>query len=488
MKIATKTRNNILKIFALIFCIALFLTGCTTLSDIKDNSGNNIYFADIEYFQGQIAVVGDYLFYGNSYTASDGDDFDYASASSTGYLNRLNLSTFKYDLTEDEDGYVDPSPVGIERVDGEDRLVGFQNQYMFALGHYLYFTTPNTHQNSALENDYTQVSLCRIRFNGEEFEELDGTASTFRYDENTILTAQKGSDGNYYIIVYAPVSDESDTTYNLYSIKIGDSLGDVTTLAEDVTSVAMCDENSTIKEIIYTTDSDDEYYETTEVKAVDFASGEERNLGDEVYGSETILQDRIGDIVIYSYSSSEIPQAIFYKDLTNSDNNFNGGNEFYVTSGVSMVERVGSGYMFISDTSNSVMYKPTLGLTSSADENYVDPTPIKVLGSSEYNDILFVDGDYIYYSNDTTINRVSVSANGVGEKETLVTMTSLISGQCGYDGSYIYFYAQLENTTSDDSESDDETEDTTTSDTNYYLYRVDKNSTVPQLLSKVNKN
>ena len=50
MKIATKTRNNILKIFALIFCIALFLTGCTTLSDIKDNSGNNIYFADIEYF------------------------------------------------------------------------------------------------------------------------------------------------------------------------------------------------------------------------------------------------------------------------------------------------------------------------------------------------------------------------------------------------------------------------------------------------------
>lgn len=482
MKITTKTRSNLIKIFALIFCLALFLTGCATVSDVKDKNGNNIYFDDIAYFQGQIAIIGDYLYYGNGYTASDGDAFNYNTAANTGYLNRLSLSNITYDNSEDEDGYVNPSPIGTEKVNG-DKLIGFQNQYMFALGEYLYFTSASTHSTSTLENDYTQVSLFRIKFNGDSLEELDGVHSTFRYDENTLLTAQKGSDGNYYIIVYAPIDDDDDgESYNLYSIRIGNSVGSVVKLAENVTSVAVCDENSTIREIIYTVDNENEYYDTTAVKSVDFATGEVKDYGGgmEVHGSTTTLEGRIGDIVIYSYSSSTIPQSIFYKDLTKGDKNFNGSNEFYVSSGISNLQKVGDGYIFISDTSGSLMYKPTLDLVTSAEENYVDPTPKKVLSSSEFSDILFVDGDYVYYSNSTNIYRVSVK--DIEQKETLVTMTSLISGQCGYDGTYIYFYAQLEDTSNDNSE------DTTTStDTNYYLHRVDKNSGTAQLLSKVER-
>lgn len=485
MKIANKTRVNLLKIFILVFCIALFLTGCATVSDVKDKNGKNIYFDDVVYFQGQIAIIGDYLYYGNSYTASDGETFDYKTAASTGYLSRLNISNLKYSDKEDENGYTNPSPIGTQQVN--DRFVGFQNQFMFALGEYLYFTSVNTHSTGSLENDYTQVSLFRIKFNGDNFSELDGVKSTFRYDENTVLTVQKGSDNKYYIIVYAPISDEEDTSYNLYSIKIGDNVGKVITLAEDVTSVAICDENSTLRNIIYTIDAENEYYPTTAVKSVDFATGEVFDYSDnlEVHGSETILQDRIGDIVIYSYKSSIVPQAIFYKDLINSDNYFNGSNEFYVSSGVSQVEKAGDGYIFLSDTSGSLMYKPTLGSTTSAEENYVDPTPKKILGSDEFSDVLFVDGDYVYYSNDTTISRVSV--RDLSNKKTLVTMSSLISGQCGYDGTYIYFYAQLQETESSDEES--ESEETTSADTNYYLFRVDKTGSEnnTQLLSKVVK-
>lgn len=478
MKVAFNLKKNILKIFILIFCVALFLTGCATVSDVKDKNGNNIYFDEITYFQGQIAIVGDYLYYGNSYTASDAENFDYDSAEETGYLGRLNLSNISYSTKEDEDGYVNPSPIGTEWVNG--RFVGFQNQYMFALGEYLYFTSANAHSTSSGEIDYTQISLFRIKFNGDSFEELNGT-SVFRFDENSILTAQKGSDGNNYIILYVP-ADEDSSSYNLYSIRIGNSIGSVQTLAENITSVAICDKDSMVKNIIFTTESENENYDTTAVKSVDFATGvvSENNL--EVHGSETILQGRIGDVVIYYYQSQDI-RGIFYNDLSKENNNlFNGGKEFYITSSsddtISQINKVDNGYIFISDRNGSLIYKPTLSLV----ENGTNSTPVKILESSEISDILFVNGDYVYYSyeTDNSICRVSVKDK---QKETIVTMSSLISGQCGFDGNYIYYYAQLENNSDESEESDTEI-----TDTNYYLYRVDTTGTgQPQLLSKVEK-
>lgn len=66
-------------------------------------------------------------------------------------------------------------------------------------------------------------------------------------------------------------------------------------------------------------------------------------------------------------------------------------------------------------------------------------------------------------------------------------MTSLISGQCGYDGNYIYFYAQIEQETdgSDSGEGEDGSTETTT-DSKYYMHRVDKEGNV-QLLANADK-
>lgn len=179
-------KKNILKTIALLFCMALCLSGCATVSNITNQDGSKIYYDDVQYFQGQVALIGDYLYYGNGYTASDGDDFNYNDAASTGYLARLYVGeNLQYDLSEDDDGYVDPSPVGVEKVN--DKLTGYQNQYMFALGDYLYFTSANTHKLSNTENDYTRVSIFRVKFNGDGFKEID----TFRYDENSQITVQK---------------------------------------------------------------------------------------------------------------------------------------------------------------------------------------------------------------------------------------------------------------------------------------------------------
>ena len=48
MKIANKTRVNLLKIFILVFCIALFLTGCATVSDVKDKNGKNVIIRTLD--------------------------------------------------------------------------------------------------------------------------------------------------------------------------------------------------------------------------------------------------------------------------------------------------------------------------------------------------------------------------------------------------------------------------------------------------------
>lgn len=454
-------KKNIFKALAILFCMALCLTGCATVSNVTNKDGSKIYYEDIQYFQGQVAVIGDYLYYGNSYTASDGEDFNYNDAAKTGYLARLYIGDrLSYNNEADKDGYVDPSPEGVKKVNS--KLAGYQNQYMFALGDYLYFTSANTHKLSNTENDYTRVSLFRIKFNGDGLKEID----TFRYDEKSQMTVQKGSDDNYYFIIYCPSGED---TYNLYSVKIGDKIGDTTLLAENILSVAFCDEDSAQRNILYTINSERTDRQTTEVKGIDFATKEEKSYGNDtsVVGTTTTMLGRIGDIIFYSYDKVTEEPQIFYKDLSKDDNYFSGSPDrhFYDAGEIKIIDKIWNGYIFISTSSSSVMYKEIGGETK------------KVLTSSDYSDILFVSGDFIYYSNDTSISCISIKDLTVSN---IVTTTSLVSGQCGFDGTYIYYYSQLQNDSSEEGAE-------TTTDSNYYMFRVDLQGN-RELLSKVVKS
>ena len=138
-------KKHILKIVALVFCMALFLTGCATVSDVKVN-GKNVNYKSLQYYQGQVVKVGDYIYYGNGYTSSDSDGFSYNKAAKSGYLARLNV---KNDLSYSKDvkleNQAQTSPKGIEKVN-EEKLIGYQYQDMYALGEYIYFTSANTHK------------------------------------------------------------------------------------------------------------------------------------------------------------------------------------------------------------------------------------------------------------------------------------------------------------------------------------------------------
>lgn len=448
-------KKNVIKGLAVACGLGLCLAGCAPLSNIKDQNGNNINFDTPAYYQGQVARVGDYLFYGNTYADITASDFDYVKAASKGYLTRLNLTDLVFDEDVIDLNYKHSSPEGIEKVNGAT-LAGYANQEMFAFGQYLYFTSANIHKTTSLKNDFTRVSLFRIAFNGDCLQEI----GTYTYDENSSITLQQGSDGNYYFVIVCPSEtettegeEEKETLYDVFSVKAGAAMGGNKKIVSEAKSVVVADEDSTEKTVVYTYDPESENMNCA-VKAVDFASGE-AVVYDGGLTSEVALIARVGDEALYSYAGE-----IYYKNVAAKGTFVPGKSQlFYSASSISDVEKIGDGFVF--KGTSALVYKEDI----SAQAEFI-------AASTEYENLLFADGDYVYLSNASAIIRKNVVTK---ESENLVSGMTIISGECGYDGDNIYFYAQRGKL--------EEVEEEET-DSNYYLYQVDKAGNI-QLLSKV---
>lgn len=438
-----------LKIFSLLFGAALFLTGCATVSDVKIN-GKEAYFKEAQYYQGQVVKVGDYLYYGNGYTASDSEGFSYKTATKSGYLSRLNVSkdlTYKSDVTLANKS--NTTPKGVQQVNDE-KLIGYQYQEMYALGEYIYFTSANTHKTSDMENDYSQVSLFRVKFNGDGLKELVKN-SAFKTGEGSSITLQKGSDGKYYFLIAEPTND---STFTIKTLKVGDKIGELKTIVKKAKTYVLADNKSAVRNIVYTVDSG-KYQTTTAVKSIDFATREETTLDNGEAGSETKLLDRVGDNIFYSYTMDSKTEV--YQISASSNNGYapNDNKFFYARTTISDVYKVGDGFVFKGE-SGGLLYQ-TLDSTS-------DPIPLAT--SEDFTDVLFAEEDYIYISNTTSIKRVSTIDQTL---ETIISYDedTIISGECGYADGYIYYYSKIGELELEDDE-EQETDD------NYYMYRTDK--------------
>ncbi len=445
-------KKKLLTIIALVFCVALVFTGCATVSAVKDTLGNPIYFNEAIYFGGHVAEVGDYIYYGNGYVSTTDSAFNYDKASKVAYLSRIKNSDF-YTFGDDVKNVnmAHTSPKEVEKVNG-DKLVGYENQNMYALGEYLYFTSANVHKTDSMENDYSQISIFRIKFDGSSFSEI----ATFKNDESSEIALTKGSDGEYYFVAVAP----KDDAYAVYSVKVGDNVGKVTTLVEKVVTAVIADEYSTQKNVIYTVDAEKDL-ETTSVKAIDFATTDQIELDGGVAGSTTKLLDRVGDRVFYSYTNPENKVAEVYSKVINEKNtNFSPTEKFYNAKTISDVEKANEGYIFKTE-GGALVYK-----TLSGEEECL-------VKAADYTDRLFVQGDYVYTSTASSISRVSLIDYSV---ESIVSGVTMISGQAGYTEGYVYYYARLGQLELDEGEEEKV-------DENYYLYRADMQGKI-QLIGK----
>ena len=439
-------KKHLLKIISFVFCMALFLTGCATVSDVKIN-GKNANFKDVQYYQGQVVKVGDYIYYGNGYTASDSEGFSYKKAKKSGYLARLNVGTeLSYSSDVEDVNKKHSTPKGVQMVN-DDKLIGYQYQEMYALGEYIYFTSANTHKTSDMENDYSQVSLFRVKYNGDGFKELVKN-SAFKTGEGSAITLQKGSDDNYYFLIAEP-TDES--TFTIKTLKVGNKIGELKTIVKNAKTYVLADNTSAVKNIVFTVDSGKQQT-TTAIKSIDFATGEEKTIDNGEAGSETKLLDRVGDNIFYSYTMDSVTEV--YQISASSNNGYapNSNKYFYSATTISNVHKAGDGFVFKTE-SGALMYHK---LNTTSD-------PVLLAESAEFTDILFTENDYVYLSNSTSIKRISTIDKNL---ETIVEVSDMVSGQCGYADGYIYFYSKL-----GELELDEDEEAST--DDRYYMYRTD---------------
>ena len=460
-------KKKFLSIFALIFCVALIFTGCATVSGVKDSEGKSIYFDEAVHFGGHIAQIGDYVYYGNAYVATTDSGFKYKDASQVAYLTRIkNGETFTFGEDVKDVNKQHTSPNEIEKVNGA-KLVGYENQDMYALGSYLYFTSANVHKTNDMKNDYSQISLFRIKFDGDSLEEI----ATFKSDNQSKIELTKGSDNAYYFVAYAP----SEDGHAIYSVKVGDSIGKVTTLVEEATSVAIADVNSSEKNVIYTVESEKEFSRTS-VMAVDIVSGESTPLDSGVAGSTTKLIDREGDIVFYSYKNPENNvEEVYYKEITPTSTNFSPVNRFYNAKSITNIEKAYNGFIFKTTSSEegdgALVFKT------------LDGTKKLLRSSTEAENVLFADDDYVYISTESSISRISLVDY---QSQTIVSGLTMIAGMGGYADGYVYFYAQLGELEKDDVAEDEEETEEEEKDENYYMYRADMAGNI-QLIGKTAK-
>ncbi|MBQ8845084.1 MAG: hypothetical protein IJ008_03605 [Clostridia bacterium] len=463
--------KKFLKLFCFMFCFALLLTGCATVSNIKNNSKELIYNG------GSVVRVGDYLYFANNIdNASENLDSNkgYKKLAGTANLKRVNLSKLK---AKNENTSVKNS----ETV--QEEFVGYENTNMFVLGNYIYYSTPNLHKDKSNNNHFDYTTIYRCKLNGDNNKEIYTTSAVIsRMD---ILKA----DGDYYIVMV-------DSESNILRMKIGKKVGKVETIAKKVTTYAIAEDNQKNNGYIYYTKdySGTDGLSGSRVYRVNIESGKDKLIYNGVAGGRATtikFTGRQNDVVFYTHTNKSGTEN-YYVDL--SKTNFttsilNKDNLFYASaSEISDVKAITGnklykGYTFVVDS--NLMYK---NVRTNEIEN------ISTALSENYSDfkILFVDECKIFFNSATNnaFYYYDVTTKDVTE---IVKMNSTIYSDAiyGYDGTNLYYYAQIvdedaETTVSAQAEGEgEETEEK--GDQNYYLYTVKINRSANetyQLLGK----
>lgn len=454
-------KKKLAKVFGGIFAFALLLTGCATVSNVKNDS------REILYYGGSAVTVGDYTYFANAYTPYDSNtDFDYNGNAKISYLARINNK----DLSADGKDF---SPSKVEKVN--DKVTGFQNQDMFVLGDYIYFTSMNTHQYGNLEHDYSLVTLFRSKLNGDNLKEL---FTTEYFKDGQFAPVGDVQNGYYWICYTGAYSSEEEYSGQIISIDLNGS-ANAEVIAKEVTSAAFANvrEDGNLDKVIYTTTATTDTSSEYQIYGIDY-SGENKTKYN-CNNTQITLIDKIEDKVFYSLTDD---YKSYYRDIASIQENetfTNSQRIFAYSTGMKNIQRIAKGdahaegYVYLAE-GGSLMYK----LEEKTAEAFNLPQPL--LKSDKFSDVLFVDDERVYLSNDTSISRISVKDIGKDSGlENIVTLTSIQSGKYGYDGTYVYFFGKLE-----DVEVEGQSEDDENSDTNSYMYRVRKSGGEYQLIGK----
>ena len=443
----------------------LALSGCASVGGIK-NADKDILFNG-----GSLASVGGYLYFGNSFSdpSAFSGDGDYKSAAAISYLSRLNTNV---ELSAEGKDF---APKGVQKVVGGP--VEHSKAFTFVLGNYVYYVAPKreesvNQESGKSEHNYSYSTLYRVKLNGDGATKIYTTTA-----EISEIQALK-YENKYYIVLLAGTK--------LVKISLsGDTKA--TTISDNATSVALPktyqkNNLSTSLEwngdIIFTTAREgnenitgsaikkakingETSTLTSTTKAVSFV-GRQKDKAFYTYDGETFMYNvndtlTIGASRLISAAASEI-----YTIATE-----NGDKGFVYKA---------NDRLYLCDL-NGTQVGESFSLK---DENGSDTTSYKILN---------VSGRTIFYLTENGVFRANIEnfvntlSNPTISYMTIVEMSGIKNEKAfGFDGDYIYFYANLQNIENDDEK---EAEKLNSDTTNFYMYRANVNRKNDyQLLSK----
>ncbi len=454
--------------FALVgFMLVGGLAGCATVSNIKNDYEGIIY-------NGTSAVrVGDYLYFANAYSDSGSftKDSDYTNATKNSYLARVNLENL-----DAKNPYF--SPKKVENVSSE--VTGFGDSFMFVLGQNIYYATPN---RQMMKNDsgqsayfFNYTTIFKSGLNGDGKTKLYTTS-----DEISQIEALKFED-KYYIVMLAGQK----------IIKIDLKSNKVTTLAENVTSVAIpktCRtnaNNSTLDwngQIYFTTarDSESALKDTNLLKKIGINETDPQKAETVYTQGNVTLISREQDVIFFSESKTNIESAVYKLDVKanpNSSDFYDAAKKkqlFFSGSTVTDLTHIATksvDYGYIYTANSSLRYSSNNGKSGKITLMLNDTELSSYKTLCVIDRIIYLSTTSGIYSADLSNVFINGGANVQIKCKEIVSMTGIADNNLhAFDGKYIYFYASLQ-TIPDESQDESENETEEETDDNLYLYRA----------------
>lgn len=432
--------------------VGFLLTGCATVSSIKNKDSELVYIGN-----SAVMINDSYLYYGNSFADSSAfeDDSDYKNSAKLSYLARLEAGA---NLSAKD---IDYSPKNVKTVAKE--VAVHDKSFMFALGNYIYYLTPNRkkfeNDEGKLVQQYGYSTLYRSKLNGDKKKALYTTSGEVTQIE--VLKYGK----KYYLVMLAGT--------DLIRFELGKKVSRKT-IAKDVVSVALPETyekniNGSTRDwngqIYYTKslkDDDNPSVSGTSVMKLNLSTGKEEGVGGG-QGVTITLVGRERDVVFYTCND-----ASFQID-TNENSRFTVPEQAYSSSEISNVYTLYAedvlGYIY--NANSKLICRPVGEEERAVNLNYNGES------LSEYQ-ILFVTGRTAYLATTGAIYRADLSKalNGQTVDCTAIVKMDESSiyngGRYAFDGTYIYYYAKLQSLDTDEEDADKEE----TADDTYYMYRT----------------
>lgn len=415
-----KKFSKFLFLFALAFTFVL--VGCSAgLSMPTQNArvyGNG----------GSVVQKGEYIYFANAFTphSSLSDGSVKTSDSQFGIYRTKLTSENNAEIGFDENGFAK----NVELV--SSKLAGFESLGMYIVGDYLFFASPNTQKTSSNQNRYDLVTFFSIKLDGTNFKELYTTFS----GESTLPAALAKVEWKIY------TAENQNYLVTVEGSKIirhtinGNSLQAKTVLADDVNKTILPKEIATDfdKDIYYVANFSQEDTDNgatgTILKSVNLVSKETVVLSS-VYGETIEVVANSNSRMFYTVkSSNNTKEGLYVLGQTTS------ALKIASTTSRTSLMFMGEGKPLVF-VSGSKVYVQNLVRNNMPEVANFD---FEVLIDSSAT-ILFVDGDYVYYTNGSALMRISYQTK---QPQTIIS-AEFDASNVDFDGNYVYAFKTLEN-------------------------------------------